>query len=126
MARSVLIVSAAVGVALGFVSAGTAHAGPPPPCTFTLSAPVVQGDIVTASIAPEACGPPAEPVMTVACLQVNGVTTCAPHRGPGNAQVRAPYVAGTTYVATGRGCGRWIGQTIAPDCQPLGPVSATL
>ncbi len=134
MARSALVLSAAVGAAFVAVvgalsAANVAHAGPPPPCTFTLSAPqVVQagnGSVVTATVSPDACGPPAEPVMSVACLQSDGVTTCAPHRGPGEARISTPYVAGSTYTATGRGCGAWVGQLVAPDCQLLGPLSLT-
>ncbi|OBF25522.1 hypothetical protein [Mycobacterium sp. ACS4331] len=134
MVRPALALSAAVGsacaVAFGPPSAvNVAHAGPPPPCTFTLSAPQVvpsgDGSVVTATVSPDACGPPAEPVMSVACLQAAGVTTCAPHRGPGEAHISTPYVAGSTYTATGRGCGAWIGQLLAPDCQLLGPLTFT-
>ncbi|BBZ33033.1 hypothetical protein [Mycolicibacterium confluentis] len=129
MARSVLVLSVAFVAALAGLSAGTAHAGPPPPCTFTLSAPQVvpdgSGSVVTATVSPDACGPPAEPAMSVACLEAGGMTTCAPHRGPGEAHISTPYVAGSTYVATGRGCGAWIGQLVAPDCQLLGPLSLT-
>lgn len=117
----------------GVPGAPLAHAGPPPPCSFTLTAPqVVQVAgvaTVTATLSPAECGPPAQPATSVACLQMqgDGVPRCYPSDASGTARVFLdPYVAGATYVATGRGCGAWIGQPPAPDCQPMGPVSATL
>ncbi len=127
---------AVITVLAGVSGADVAHAGPPPlppPCSFTLSPPhIVQlagVDVVTATVAPDVCGPPATPAQSVACLQIQGdqPIRCYPSDSTGRAQVYSdPYVAGTTYVATGRGCGAWIGQPPAPDCQLLGPYSATL
>ncbi|CAA0131968.1 Uncharacterised protein [Mycolicibacterium vanbaalenii] len=134
MTRPAFTLSIAVAAAFACVSGATpAVAGPPPPCTFTLTSPqVVQvagGSAVTATLEPDQCGPPATPATSVACLQMQGdaVKRCHPSDGTGRAQVFfEPFVAGATYVATGRGCGAWIGQPPAPDCQLLGPYSAAL
>lgn len=86
--------------------------------------------MVTATVAPDVCGPPATPARSVACLQMQSgdrVTRCHPSDPTGSARIFfEPYVPGATYVATGRGCAAWIGQSPAPDCQLLGPHSATL
>lgn len=135
MTRLGLVLTVAVTTACaGGWLANPAHAGPPPPCSFTLSPPhVVQiagVDIVTATVAPDGCGPPATPARSVACLQMQAgdrVTRCYPSDSSGSARIYfEPYVAGATYIATGRGCGAWIGQLAAPDCLQLGPYSATL
>lgn len=125
------ILLAFTGVAF---SSGAAHAGPPPPCSYRLSAPQVVHvsgvDMVTATLEVDECGWPAEPYSSVVCLQVDGdgtTTTCMQAHGPEKAQVYSgPHRPGTTYAATGRGCGRWVGNPPAPDCQRLGPVTATL
>ncbi|MCT7659023.1 hypothetical protein [Mycobacterium deserti] len=130
-------VVAAVGAAMvltGLVGAGVAHAGPPPPCSFTLSPPqIVHVDgapVVTATMAPGACGFPADPYSSVACVRILGVDSagqCSQGRGAQPAQVfYAPYRPGAVYESTGRGCGRWSGNLPAPDCQLLGPFAATL
>lgn len=119
---------------VGLAGAGVAAAEPPPPCSFTLSSPQVVHrdgvDVVTATVAPGDCGPPAAPYLTVACVQAVGGSApmqCAQGRGAQPAEVfYAPFVPGTAYVATGRGCGSWIGTDPAPRCQPLGPHAATL
>lgn len=135
MSRHALVFVVAIVTVLSWVSGpNLAHAGPPPPCSFTLSPPhVVQisgVNTVTATVAPDVCGPPATPAKSVACLQVQGgegVTHSYPSDGSGSAQVfLEPVVPGATYVATGRGCSAWIGQPPAPDCQLLGPYSAKL
>lgn len=117
----------------GLAGAGPAAAEPPPPCSFTLSAPqVVERDgaaMVTATVAPAECGAPSTPYMSVACLQVVGGDTplrCAQGAGWAPAQVYLPLIPGATYTATGRGGGRWIGQDPAPRWQQLGPHTATL
>ncbi|KUI37413.1 hypothetical protein AU195_24440 [Mycobacterium sp. IS-1496] len=132
MIRACLVLSAAA--TLTVAGAAVAHAQPVPPCTYTLSTPVVVDNAgaaaVTATVAPAECDWPAEPGFSVACLQLSGTaspTTCMQARGRDNAQVLfAPYVPGSSYTATGRGCGKWVGQPPAHLCQQLGPVSATL
>ncbi|MET0702715.1 MAG: hypothetical protein ABWY93_23945 [Mycobacterium sp.] len=136
MIRSVLAFWAMSAVVLGgVVVAPVASAEPPPPCAFTLSPPqVVQVDgasMVTTTVAIGNCVvPPAGPTLSVACVQLqapNAATQCTQAHGTDAAQVfYAPYQPGATYVATGRGCPSWIGQSIAPLCQILGPESATL
>lgn len=135
MTRPGLVLAAAFTTAIAGVSGMSfAHAEPPPPCSFTLSLPqVVQisgVDTVTATLTPDGCGPPAIPAQSVACMQIQAgdrVTRCYPSDPSGSAQVFfEPYIAGVTYVATGRGCSAWIGQSPAPECQLLGPYSATL
>lgn len=111
--------------------AAVAHAEPPPPCAFTLSAPeVVQVngvDMVTATATTAGCGPGAGPYLNVACIQGGDLPNqCTQAHGTDAAQVYAPYRPGQTYVATGRGCAAWIGQSPAPLCQVLGPYSAAL
>ncbi|MDT5129040.1 MAG: hypothetical protein QOH54_4684 [Mycobacterium sp.] len=135
MVRRVLIASAVtvLGVAWmpGVVSAN-AEAGAPP-CAFTLSPPhVVQvsgRDMVTATVDPAGCVVAAEPTLSVACVQMQGSQStelCDSTEGPGTAQVYyAPYRAGATYTATGRGCAS-TGNPPRSICQTSGPLTATL
>ncbi|BBY97431.1 hypothetical protein [Mycolicibacterium fallax] len=106
---------------------------PGPVCTYTLSNPeVVQVDgaaTVQVTVAPTDCGWPASPRQHVACLQVTGdpVTHCVPAQGGDIAVVRVPYRQGAVYTGTGRGCGGFAGfREPSPNCQPLGPSTATL
>jgi hypothetical protein len=130
MIRACLVLWAAATLIVA--GAAAAHAQPPPPCAFTLSAPtVVPGSdraVVSATLRPVECGPGAEPGYSVACLQIaDSPTTCTQSRGWDDAQIRyAPYVPGASYTATGRGCGRWVGQPPAPLCQQLGPTTVVL
>ena len=135
MIRPVLVVQVALTVALTTIAgAGVAHAEPPPPCSFTLSAPeVVQVngvDMVTATAALAGCGPGAGPYVSVACVQLQGndlSSRCMQAHGTDAAQVYyGPYRPGATYVASGRGCATWLGQSPAPLCQILGPNTAAL
>jgi hypothetical protein len=134
MSRAVMIFSGVLAAGLtGFGGAAVAHAGPPAPCSYTLSPPeVVQVDgatMVTATVTPTDCAFPGSPRQSVACLQRQdgqSVVECTQGRGENASQVYAPYSPGT-YVSTGRGCGAWAGiNEPAPDCQLLGPVTATL
>lgn len=117
----------------GFAGVAVAHAEPPPPCSYTLSPPeVVQVDgasMVTAMVTASGCGFPASPRRSVACVQSqsdNSVIHCAQGRDEDAARAYAPYHPGATYVSTGRGCGAWAGiNEPAPDCQILGPFTAT-
>ncbi|BBZ63174.1 hypothetical protein MMON_44750 [Mycolicibacterium monacense] len=132
MIRACLVLSMAA--ALTVAGTAAAHAQPVPPCTFTLSAPsVVQnadGAVVAATVTPLECGWGAEPNYSVACLQLSGnsgPTTCTQSRGRDAARILyAPHIPGAGYTATGRGCGRWVGQPPAHLCQHLGPQNATL
>lgn len=134
MIRPSLVLGVALTAALTTVGcAAVAHAEPPVPCAFTLSAPeVVQvngADMVTATATTAGCGPGAGPYLNVACVQPQAsdlTNQCTQAHGTDAAQVFVPYRPGLTYVATGRGCGAWIGQSPAPLCQVLGPNSATL
>lgn len=135
MMRAVMSLGATVMMAsAGLVGAGAAHAGPQPPCSFSLTPPqVIQVDgaaVVAATTAPAACGFPADPYSSVACVRIVGVDSagqCSQGRGGQPAQVHyAPYRPGAVYESTGRGCGRWAGNLPAPNCQTLGPLSATL
>ncbi|MDT5184875.1 MAG: hypothetical protein QOI29_3033 [Mycobacterium sp.] len=133
----VLSAVACVALTLGLtggVGAPAAGAAPPPPCGFKISAPeVIQVEgisVVTTTVEPDVClVPPAGPSQNVACIQMQGGSagqTCTQSNAAGVAQVYVPLVPGSTYTATGRGCGSWIGQDIADNCQILGPVDATL
>lgn len=126
--RLVLLLVVVMAAAAGVV--GVAHAGPLPPCSFTLSAPqvvrIAGADMVTATVVPDQCGWPAAASFSVACLQPNADgsgMTCMQGRGADRAQVFTPYRLGTSYTASGRGCGAWDGHETAPDCQILGPIT---
>ncbi|MBU9763567.1 hypothetical protein FR943_06895 [Mycobacterium sp. TNTM28] len=128
------LLSGVVIAGLASVPAATAHADPAPPCAFTLSPPaVVHVDgaaMVSVTVTPSACGAPADPRFSVACVQRQDNASpvqCNQGRGTQPAQVLAPFEPGATYVSTGRGCGGWMGiAEIAPQCQLLGPLSAPL
>lgn len=131
MGRRVVV---AIACAVAFIAGGgTAHATghgpspPPPPCSFTLSAPTLDGSMVTATVQSTGCAALALPYSAVACLRPDGGsgTRCEQSQGADPARVTVPYVPGVTFVATGRGCAGWSGLSPAPDCQTLGPDSAT-
>ncbi|AKK26887.1 hypothetical protein [Mycobacterium sp. EPa45] len=129
MIRPTYVVMTAFAVALGgmAIAAPIANAGPLPPCSYTLSPPVVGPGGVSATAELEQCGPGGGPYKAVACLLgADGVTHCAQGRGADPATITVPYQPGVTYIATGRGCPVWLGQNVAPDCQLLGPLNATL
>jgi hypothetical protein len=125
MKQSILVTAVALTAALAGVPGATvASAEPPPPCSFTLSAPEV-----TDTLGPAACGLPAGPSISVVCLQQTGVdpgATCTTTRGTDPAQITLPYKAGGTYASSGRGCPSWIGSQPAQWCTILGPYTATL
>lgn len=99
---------------------------PPPPCSFTLSAPLRDGDSVAVTVQSTGCAALAAPYSAVACLQAGNVPMrCEQSHGDDPARVTVPYSPGVTFVATGRGCAGWTGLSPAPDCQLLGPNSAT-
>ena len=113
----------------GATGAGVAHAGPPAPCSFTLSPPEVGGGLVTATVELAGCGPAAGPYSVVACLQpldANSVIQCTQAHGSDPAQVAVSYHPGVVYIATGRGCAAWAGQPPEDDCEILGPLRVTL
>jgi hypothetical protein len=131
MNRPILVVWVVFSAAVtSVVGAGVARAEPPPPCSYVLSSPeVVQvsgGTMVTATVAPGACG--AIPFLSVACLQEgNRGAQCTQAHGSDIAQVYAPYHPGATYSSSGRGLASWNAQWPAtPDWQLLGPYIATL
>ncbi|BBX06825.1 hypothetical protein [Mycolicibacterium aichiense] len=129
MIRPTYVVLTAFAVALGgvAVTAPVASAGPLPPCTYTLTPPVVGPGGVTATADLAGCGPGGGPYLAVACLLgTDGVTHCTQAHGSDPAVISVPYQPGFTYIATGRGCPVWMGQNVAPDCQLLGPFTATL
>lgn len=129
MMRPTYVVMAAFAVAFSGVgvAAPVANAGPLPPCTYTLSPPVVGPGGVSSTAELAGCGPGGGPQKAVACLLgADGVTHCTQGRGSDPATITVPYQPGVTYIATGRGCPVWLGQNVAPDCQLLGPLTATL
>jgi hypothetical protein len=135
MVRRVLIACAVSVLGVAWMPAiMSAHAETGgPPCSFTLSPPrVVQisgRDMVTATVAPAGCVVAAEPTLSVACVQMQGSQTaeqCDYREGTQTAQVYyAPYRAGATYTATGRGCAS-TGNPPRSICQTSGPLTATL
>jgi hypothetical protein len=115
-------------LASAVVAATVATAEPPPPCSYVLSPPqLTEANTVTVTVAPAECGFPAAPGFAVACVQRQGDSvTCSQGRGETPAAVSLPVSPGATYVATGRGCGSWAGiSDTTPNCQYLGPISAT-
>lgn len=111
----------------GGVANATGPAPPPPPCSFTLSAPARDGGVVTATVQSTGCAALAVPYSAVACLQSGdgAATRCEQAQGGDVARVSVPYTPGVSFIATGRGCAGWGGLSPAPDCQLLGPNSAT-
>lgn len=85
--------------------------------------------MVTATVAPAGCVVAAEPTLSVACVQMAGSQSaeqCDFREGVQTAQVYyAPYRAGATYTATGRGCAS-TGNPPKSICQTSGPLTATL
>ncbi|MGV0737225.1 hypothetical protein ABQF35_10510 [Mycobacterium syngnathidarum] len=135
MARAILVLLSGVVIAgLAGVATPVVHAEPAPPCAFTLSPPaVVHVDgaaMVSVTVSPSACSAPADPRFSVACVQRQDNASpvqCNQGRGTRPAEVLSPYRPGAAYVASGRGCGGWMGiAEIAPQCQVLGPLSASL
>ena len=131
MGRSgmVCIACAVAFAAGGGVANATGH-GPapaPPPCSFTLSTPIRDGDAVIATVQSTGCAALAVPYSAVACLRpdAGAATRCEQAQGDDPARVSVPYTPGVSFVATGRGCAGWAGLSPAPDCQLLGPNSAT-
>lgn len=135
--RLVLVFVTAVAFALVIPSA-PGHADPAPACNFRISPPqVVQvssTNMVTATVEPADCGVPAQPTLSVACVQMQGSDSapkCTEASGYSTARIYfAPYRPGATYVATGRGCAM-AGNALAGDalqrsCQTTGPLTATL
>jgi len=124
-----IVVSVTCTVAF-IAGGGVAHADPPapppPPCSFTMSLPARDGDTVTATVESTGCAALATPYSAVACLQpAGGAIRCEQSHGNDPARVRLPYIPGVTMIATGRGCAGWVSLPPAPDCQLLGPDSAT-
>lgn len=136
MARAIVVLLSGVVIAgfTGVVIAPVAYADPAPPCAFTLSPPTVVhvdgADMVSVTVSPAACGAPADPRLSVACVQRQDNASpiqCNQGRGAQPAEVLTPYRPGVTYVSTGRGCGGWMGiAEMAPQCQLLGPLAAPL
>lgn len=82
--------------------------------------------MVAATVQSTGCAPLAVPYSAVACLQPSNATMrCEQGQGEDPARVVVPYAPGVTFVATGRGCAGWTGLSPAPDCQLLGPNSAS-
>lgn len=124
MSRPVLAVLSLVGAAV--VPGGVAQAypiPPAPPCSFTLSGPVPEGDVVSATVQSAGCAAAAAPYSMVACLQPGdgAAVQCAQSRGPEPARVTLPNQPGVAYIATGRGSAGWIGLPPEPNWQVLGP-----
>ena len=108
------------------VSTGVAHAypiPPAPPCSFTLSGPVPEGDVVSATVQSAGCAAAAVPYVMVACLQPGdgAATQCAQSRGSEPARVTVPNQPGVAFIASGRGSAGWIGLPPEPNWQVLGP-----
>ena len=119
--------------ATAVTGAGASHAQPPP-CAYTLSPPQVVQDggvsRVTATVTLTGCAGAFRPALSVACVYVDGHDSqgqCTQAQGPAAAQVFfEPYQPGATYRSTGRGCGTLFWDALAPNCQLLGPIPATL
>lgn len=134
MSRLVSLVAVTVLMAAATVTGSANAADHPPPCAYTLSPPqVVQaGGVsrVTATVTPAGCAGPFRPALSVACIHVDGHDSqgqCIQARDGATAQVFfEPYRPGATYRSSGRGCGTMFWDALAPNCQVLGPIPATL
>ena len=126
-AAVVWIACAMAFAAGGGVANATGPMPPPPPCSFSLTNPIRDGDAVIATVQSTGCAALAVPYSAVACLRADGsaATRCEQAQGGDPARVSVPYTPGVTFIATGRGCAGWDGLSPAPDCQLLGPNSAT-
>lgn len=122
----------------GLGCASTAAAAPssdganPPSCVYTLSTPqVVQvssATMVTVRLSPYPCTGSITPNSLTVCLTPQGRPTagqCGFSSIPTYAEVFVPYKAGTTYVASGTGCGD-LYTTQGAICASVGPTAVTL
>ncbi len=126
--------AACAAALLSIAGAGSAQAVPPDPpgvCTYTLSPPLVEqvGGVptVTATMTLERCAGPFRPRLSIACIHLGAEGKCAQARDGATAQVYfGPVTPGATYASSGRGCGTMWTDMTDPNCQPLGPITATL
>jgi hypothetical protein len=138
MIRSFAVLAASVATVLGGVALATTAAATPsdgatdPSCVYTLSTPqVVQVSgvpMVTATLKPYPCTGSINPNYLNVCLKAEtnaGAGTCGFSAVPSMAEVFLPYKPGTTYVASGTGCGS-VYTTQGSLCSSLGPFSTTL
>lgn len=132
MLDRIAYLTAAVTAALG--GAGVAVAAPDGNgalCNFTLSAPAVVDvsgvQMVSATVKPADCSGTAKPTSSQVCMSAPG-TLGRCNELPGYADPHvylSPYIPGTTYTATGRGCSAVVSPPMTV-CSTLGPISATL
>lgn len=136
--RLVVMVNCLVAAVAGLSLATTAAAAPPADapgersCVYTLSTPqlvqVSGSTMVTAKLTPYPCVGSITPNYLNVCLKPEPSTstgTCGFSSVPSFAEVFVPYKPGTTYVATGTGCG----SVYTPEgsiCATVGPSSTTL
>jgi hypothetical protein len=139
MIRCLAVVVSSLTTALaGFGFAATATASPPsddadsPSCVYTMSTPQVVSvsgvAMVTATLKPFPCTGHINPNSLTICIAVQGSSTapqCAFRAVPEMAAVFVPYKPGTTYVATGTGCGS-VFTAQGAICASVGPKSTTL
>jgi len=114
------------------VSADTPALTGEPSCEYTLSQPqVVQvsgTSMVTATLTPYPCTGSINPNSLTVCVSPqpsSSAGTCGFSAVPDRAEVFIPHKPGTTYVATGRGCGS-VYTTQGSICTTVGPVETTL
>lgn len=138
MIRSLAVIASSFATALaGLVFASTAAAEPAgdgakPSCVYTLSTPqVVQvssATLVRATLTPYPCTGSINPNYINVCLKAEGTGNngqCGFSSLPIAAEVFLPYKPGTTYVASGTGCGS-VYTAEGSICASVGPFSTTL
>jgi hypothetical protein len=138
MIRSFAVLAASFATSVGGVVLATTAAATPsdgaadPSCVYTLSAPLVVQvsgvPMVTATLKPYPCTGSINPNYLSVCLKAEtnaGAGTCGFSAVPSMAEVFLPYKPGTTYVASGTGCGS-VYTTQGSICATQDPVSVTL
>jgi hypothetical protein len=139
MIRCLAVVVGSLTTALACIGfAATAAASPPsdgadsPSCVYTMSTPQVVSvsgvAMVTATLKPFPCTGHINPNSLTICIAVQGSSAapqCAFKAVPEVAEVYVPYKPGTTYVATGTGCGS-VFTAQGAICASVGPKSTTL
>ena len=139
MSRRVAVVVSCLATAVtGLSLATSAAAAPPsddgskPSCVYTLSTPQVVSvsgsTLVHATLTPYPCTGSINPNYLNVCLKPETGTSkgsCGFSSTPSFAEVFVPYKPGTTYVATGSGCGSVYTEE-GSICASVGPLSTTL
>jgi hypothetical protein len=137
MIRCLAVVASCFTALAGLVCAPTAVASPSgggggPSCVYTLSTPalvqVSNTTMVTVTLTPYPCTGSINPNYLNVCLKPAADPSagkCGFSAVPDHAEVFVPYKPGTTYIASGTGCGS-VYTTQGSICETVGPRNTTL